>query len=126
MIEFQSKKPKLSISLDGAVEVTFTAPRAKLEALTNLADKDFDITIKQHREKRSLDANAYAWVLITAIADELRMRQRQIINFFWKTEKPKRLPRFFCLCFLFPPYDIVKRRVFKLKIKHRNRGAFVL
>lgn len=41
----------------------------------------------------------------------LRMRQRQIINFFWKTEKPKRLPRFFCLCFLFPPYDIVKRCV---------------
>ena len=60
MIEFTSKKPKLSISLDGAVEVTFTAPRAKLEALTNLSDKDFDITVKQHREKRSLDANAYA------------------------------------------------------------------
>lgn len=39
MIEFKSQKPKLSISLDGAVEVTFTAPRAKLEALTNLADK---------------------------------------------------------------------------------------
>ena len=78
MIEFTSKKPKLSISLDGAVEVTFTAPRAKLEALTNLADKDFDITVKQHREKRSLDANAYAWVLITAIADELRASKDEI------------------------------------------------
>lgn len=78
MIEFQSKKPKLSISLDGAVEVTFTAPRAKLEALTNLSDKDFDITVKQHREKRSLDANAYAWVLITAIADELRASKDEI------------------------------------------------
>ena len=78
MIEFTSKKPKLSISLDGAVEVTFTAPRAKLEALTNLSDKDFDITVKQHREKRSLDANAYAWVLITAIADELRASKDEI------------------------------------------------
>ena len=78
MIEFTSKKPKLSISLDGAVEVTFTAPRAKLEALTNLADKDFDITVKQHREKRSLDANAYAWVLITAIANELRASKDEI------------------------------------------------
>ena len=78
MIEFQSKKPKLSISLDGAVEVTFTAPKVKLEALTNLADKDFDITVKQHREKRSLDANAYAWVLITAIADELQASKDEI------------------------------------------------
>ena len=78
MIEFTSKKPKLSISLDGAVEVTFTAPRAKLEALTNLANKDFDVTVKQHREKRSLDANAYAWVLISAIADELRANKDEI------------------------------------------------
>lgn len=76
MIEFTSKKPK--ITFGETVEVTFTAPRAKLEALTNLADKDFDITVKQHREKRSLDANAYAWVLITAIADELRASKDEI------------------------------------------------
>lgn len=78
MIEFTSKKPKLSISLDGAVEVTFTAPKAKLEVLSNLADKDFDIIIKQHREKRSIDANAYAWVLISAIADELRANKDEV------------------------------------------------
>lgn len=76
MIEFTSKKPKITVG--ETVEVTFTAPRAKLEALTNLADKDFDITVKQHREKRSLDANAYAWVLITAIADELRASKDEI------------------------------------------------
>lgn len=34
--------------------------------------------MKQHREKRSLDANAYAWVLITAIADELRASKDEI------------------------------------------------
>lgn len=76
MIEFTSKKPK--VTFGETVEVTFTAPRAKLEALANLADKDFDITVKQHREKRSLDANAYAWVLITAIADELRASKDEI------------------------------------------------
>lgn len=48
MIEFTSKKPK--VTFGETVEVTFTAPRAKLEALTNLADKDFDITVKQHRK----------------------------------------------------------------------------
>ena len=36
-------------------------------------DKLYDLEVKEHRKKRSLDANAYAWVLINKIADELRM-----------------------------------------------------
>lgn len=35
-------------------------------------DRFYDLEIKEHREKRSLDANAYAWVLIHAIAKEIR------------------------------------------------------
>ena len=31
--------------------------------------KQYDLTIKEHREKRSLDANAYAWVLMQKIAE---------------------------------------------------------
>lgn len=34
-----------------------------------LRDKDIDISIKQHREKRSLDANAYMWVLLQKMAE---------------------------------------------------------
>jgi len=33
---------------------------------------EYDAELKQHREKRSLDANAYAWVIITKIADSMR------------------------------------------------------
>ena len=36
-------------------------------------DRLYDLEVKEHRKKRSLDANAYAWVLINKIADELRM-----------------------------------------------------
>lgn len=32
----------------------------------------YDIEIKKHREKRSLDANAYAWVIITKISEAMR------------------------------------------------------
>lgn len=32
----------------------------------------YDLTVKEHREKRSLDANAYAWVLIHKLAAEMR------------------------------------------------------
>lgn len=47
----------------------------------------------------------------------LRMRQRQIINLFWKTEKPKRLPRFFCLCFFISALRY--RQATRLQIKNK-------
>ena len=36
-------------------------------------DRVYDLAIKEHRKKRSLDANAYAWVLINKIADAMRL-----------------------------------------------------
>ena len=38
-------------------------------------NKKYDVDIKEHREKRSLDANAYCWVLIGKLAAKLRVRQ---------------------------------------------------
>ena len=35
--------------------------------------KAYDLTVKEHRKKRSLDANAYAWVLIGKLADAMRI-----------------------------------------------------
>lgn len=36
-------------------------------------DRLYDIEIKEHRKKRSLDANAYAWVLINKLSDVMRI-----------------------------------------------------
>ena len=41
-------------------------------------DKLYDLTVKEHQKKRSLDANAYAWVLINKIADALRITPIEI------------------------------------------------
>ncbi len=41
-------------------------------------DKLYDLEVKEHRKKRSLDANAYAWVLINKIADVLRITPIEI------------------------------------------------
>ena len=38
-----------------------------------IADKLLDIEAKPHRNKRSLDANAYAWMLVSKIASEMGM-----------------------------------------------------
>ena len=36
-------------------------------------ERRYDLSIKEHREKRSLDANAYCWVLINKLADVMRI-----------------------------------------------------
>lgn len=41
-------------------------------------DKLYDLEVKEHRKKRSLDANAYAWVLINKISDALRITPVEI------------------------------------------------
>lgn len=38
-----------------------------------LHDCDVDVTVKKHRNKRSLDANAYAWELIGLIAEAVKV-----------------------------------------------------
>ena len=40
--------------------------------------KLMDLEVKEHRKKRSLDANAYAWVLIGKIADALRLKPTEV------------------------------------------------
>lgn len=38
----------------------------------------YDLDVKEHREKRSLDANAYAWVLIHKLAEQMRLTPREV------------------------------------------------
>lgn len=44
--------------------------------LTSQPEKKYEIT--EHHEKRSLSANAYAWVLINKIADVLRKSKEEV------------------------------------------------
>lgn len=36
-------------------------------------DRLYDLEVKEHRKKRSLDANAYCWTLINKLADAMRL-----------------------------------------------------
>ena len=40
--------------------------------------KTYKVTVTQHRNKRSLDANAYAWVLIDKLAERLQNSKTEI------------------------------------------------
>lgn len=57
---------------NGAYTVTVSGIREDVFPLYEaLKDSDCEISIKKHRKKRSLNANAYAWVLMGKIAEKL-------------------------------------------------------
>ena len=63
-----SRKQRLTLELDGDFR----------EEYDKLHEKPVEIVIKRYREKRSLDANAYLWALITKIANALRESKEEI------------------------------------------------
>ncbi|MDD4279933.1 MAG: hypothetical protein PHX74_09395 [Candidatus Sumerlaeales bacterium] len=57
--------------LEGDLTVTLSLPRQYTDNIKKLLDAEIDAEIKKWREKRSLSANAYAWGLITQIAQSM-------------------------------------------------------
>lgn len=68
-IDFNTQKPKISLLLD-TNEINI------IEELKN--ENKLNIDLKKHRNKRSLDANAYLWVLIQKIAEKLNLTKLEI------------------------------------------------
>ena len=71
-MDFKGKIKDIAISLSGEVNITLSATKEILAEYEKLKDCDLSIKISKWRNKRSLDANKYSWVLITKIADVLR------------------------------------------------------
>ena len=68
-----------SMNTVGTIEVTFELDDdTDLDKVANLINKELDITAKVHREKRSLDANAYFHVLVNKIAIILKTSEEEM------------------------------------------------
>lgn len=68
----------LFLARDGGYLLTIST-RENIGALFDeLHDVDVDVTVKKYREKRSLDANAYAWVLMDRLAEETGTPRREV------------------------------------------------
>jgi hypothetical protein len=71
LIDFATGKPKLELSVNEVNDFK--------QLVDELKDKEkLSLEIKQYREKRSLNANNYAWKLITEIANVLRASKDEI------------------------------------------------
>lgn len=62
----------LTLNRDRTQNITLTVDADFRQKFDELKDRDLDIEIKLHREKRSKDANSYMWVLVDKIAEALK------------------------------------------------------
>ncbi len=47
-------------------------------------DKEYTLTVKEHKEKRSISANNYFWVMCDKLAEKLRMSKTEIYRSYVK------------------------------------------
>ena len=58
----------IGLTLEGKLVISFESFETNAGELTALSQADkLDVEVKRHREKRSLDANAYYWLLVGKI-----------------------------------------------------------
>lgn len=68
-IDFNTRKPKISLLLD-------TNEISVVEELKN--ENKLNVELKKYKKKRSLDANAYMWVLVSKIQEKLNIPKEDI------------------------------------------------
>ena len=68
-VGIQSGKPQITLETDE----TITG-----DMLDSLAKGEISVEIKPYRAKRSLDANAYCWVLLDKLSEALRLSKSEI------------------------------------------------
>ena len=71
-METQATIQSLSRGMGGELLVTLSLNPSHIDEVAKLKGEALDVKITKHRERRSLTSNAYAWVLITKIAQSMR------------------------------------------------------
>lgn len=67
-IDYKTNKKKLTFLINNNI--------TSLEEIENI--ELLDIEAKKHREKRSLDANAYCWVLLGKLAEKMNLKAEEV------------------------------------------------
>lgn len=74
----KGKLKDLTRNLDGTWNLAITLGGDCRVIWDKLHDKDISVEIKPYREKRSLDANGYMWVLVDKIAEKMHLGKAEV------------------------------------------------
>lgn len=75
----QTKKARWMQDMDGTWISFLVSRQEAAGAIESMEDgKTYDLTLKPHRERRSLDANAYCWVLLDRLAEKVQIPKTEI------------------------------------------------
>ena len=66
------------MNLDGSQDLLITFRTDLSEMFNELQNEDVEVEIKKHSRRRSLDANALAWVIIDEIAAKTRIKKSEV------------------------------------------------
>lgn len=78
-----TNKARFMQDIDGTWISFLVSRQEALGALESIEDgKTYTVTVKEHRERRSLDANAYCWVLLDKLAEKLSLPKTEIYRRF--------------------------------------------
>ena len=81
-MKFIGRIKDIGRTLTGSLTITLESPQMDtVEAMELSQVNELDVGIKKHRQKRSLDANAYYWKLASEIADVLHVSKPYIHNY---------------------------------------------
>ena len=72
------KLKDLTLNRDGSQNITITIQADCRELFDELNEKEVDVTIKKYSKRRSLDANAKAWIMIDQLAEKLRIKKTEV------------------------------------------------
>lgn len=85
-MKIKAENLEARLTLAGDMEITLHVSResraAVKEAIDELRDKPLTVEVKPWRAKRSLEANAYAWVLIDRIAEVMKLGRTEVYRSF--------------------------------------------
>lgn len=79
-----NKKPKISISLDEQIEITFTTQKSNLNQILGIKDEEMVVEIKKKVKKRSLSQNSYLWVLLDEIGKKINRSKEEVYKNYIK------------------------------------------
>ena len=81
MMEKKARFREMLLTADGSRRMVFDLSAGVSETeLQSITDRDLRLTVKVWKEKRSLDANAYYWVLTEKLAEAMKLPKPAVHN----------------------------------------------